>query len=309
MNKLSTAIVIVAVLSFSACTSENVSTSSPPDTSVVVPEVTVDLGAVGQADLAKSNPATDSGHNEQPDLLQQSSPDLSPPVEPVVEPPVGYRIRFAFDDKRQPDLETKTGAGMAAAVVGQPVVEAGGKVGPGSLSLDGNSCFMLPSSQAVDATGSTAVTVMAWVQLSDCDEAAHAVLSKTGQYTFHANCLGSPPASPTTRLSTTQRGGDTVFGMSMITLKAWHHIAVTWDGKLVTNYIDGVQVGQPARSPGQIIIDTGKMAGVGLGCSEVSSDGLKMGYPAFFRGKLDEVVLYDRAVTAQEIADYVKATR
>ncbi len=70
----------------------------------------------------------------------------------------------------------------------------------------------------------------------------------------------------------------------------WVHVAGTFDGKVERIYIDGKEQGSMDR-PGPVNPSTFHLI---LGNYEI-------GHPAFFNGLLDEVKIYDRAMTADEV--------
>lgn len=69
----------------------------------------------------------------------------------------------------------------------------------------------------------------------------------------------------------------------------YHHVAVTYDGAIVTVYADGVSVGS-----GSFDLDTGISAGTSIGAYS--------GYPAqSLTGEVDEVAIWNRALSASEV--------
>ncbi len=72
----------------------------------------------------------------------------------------------------------------------------------------------------------------------------------------------------------------------------WHHVAATWDGATGRIYIDGV------------LDTTGPMAGPPLTSNEPLTLGYA-GYHTYFDGRLDEVLILDRAASAGEVASLV----
>ncbi len=81
------------------------------------------------------------------------------------------------------------------------------------------------------------------------------------------------------------------FGSSK--LGQWHHIAATYDGKVMRVYIDGVQGGQLTFT-GSIITNNNPL-----------TIGNQTGYNSFFGGALDETRIWNRALSQCEIAQHM----
>ena len=73
----------------------------------------------------------------------------------------------------------------------------------------------------------------------------------------------------------------------------WHHVTGTWDGTTIKVYVDGVLDGSVAHSGS---LQTGQTNDAFIGRSGTSS-------PGYFEGRIDDVRLYDRALSIQEIFD------
>ena len=76
----------------------------------------------------------------------------------------------------------------------------------------------------------------------------------------------------------------------VLTPGVWHHIAGTYDGNEVVLYVDGLEVASAPRS-GQIATNN---SALNLG-NRANAD-------RAFDGSIDEVRIWDRALTASEIA-------
>jgi hypothetical protein len=78
-------------------------------------------------------------------------------------------------------------------------------------------------------------------------------------------------------------------GTAVLPLNTWSHVATTYDGTTIRAYVDGVQVGTKAQS----------------GALATSTQPLRFGgdalWPEWFKGSLDEIRVYDHALTAAEI--------
>lgn len=70
----------------------------------------------------------------------------------------------------------------------------------------------------------------------------------------------------------------------MLTPDAWHHVAATYDGSVMRVYIDGEEIGQGLEA---------KVA--------IQDSGALFRFGASFKGALDEVALYDRGLSREEV--------
>jgi hypothetical protein len=77
-----------------------------------------------------------------------------------------------------------------------------------------------------------------------------------------------------------------------VRLGQWQHVAATWDGATKRLYVDGVLIASMADAP--IVFDT---HGAQIGCDDniPSVDG-------YYDGSIDDLAIYDRALTSSEIA-------
>jgi concanavalin A-like lectin/glucanase superfamily protein len=79
----------------------------------------------------------------------------------------------------------------------------------------------------------------------------------------------------------------------------WHHIVGTYDGTQLQLYVDGVAAGNPRLHTGTILpMPKGGFLAIG------SEDGRRTNNPnepRYFHGDIDEVAIYRRALTPQEV--------
>lgn len=87
---------------------------------------------------------------------------------------------------------------------------------------------------------------------------------------------------------------DTAVGGS-VPAGVWSHVAGTYDGTTMRAYVNGVQVGTFARSATSIPLLTGTSA-LAVGADYNGSTAAE-----FFDGQMEEVRLYNRALTANEL--------
>jgi hypothetical protein len=83
-------------------------------------------------------------------------------------------------------------------------------------------------------------------------------------------------------------GDGTGFNLGAIGNVVWQHLAVTYDGSIFTAYLDGQPVG--TSPPGRMA----SFATLKIGSNRITTN--------FFKGRIDEVHIWNRALTAQEVA-------
>jgi hypothetical protein len=77
-----------------------------------------------------------------------------------------------------------------------------------------------------------------------------------------------------------------------LTMNQWHHLAITYDGAGMVTYVDGAASPRVLESA----VQYGTDSTVYLGCQEASTSVTK------FTGDMDELRIYDGALTAAELA-------
>ncbi len=161
----------------------------------------------------------------------------------------------------------------------------------GALLFDGvNDMATVLDSPVLDLT--TAMTIEAWVyptsNKDDGDDGWGAVVLKDGgtdpvYALYGVGRNGRPTATIATPTEMDVRAG------SDPPLNAWSHIAVTFDGATLRLYVNGVQVATRARS-----------ASIRTSANPLRIGGASIG-SEYFPGRIDEVRIYRRALTATEI--------
>lgn len=227
-------------------------------------------------------------------------PDLVPP--PKIPPPGGLAGYWSLDDSVMGTAQDMSGNNNNGMIRGATAVM--GKVGP-AYRFDGMSSITVPQSPSLDMAGSTSMTVMAWVFADPCTTGDAAVASKTGEYALFVHC-GSEIFEEET--STTGNGW-VPNGTHAISVGSWHHLAATWDGTTVRQYVDGLVTDQSHALGGSLSASgvLGSAYGFGIGCGNVPPSG--MGTVAYnFTGTIDEVVVYNRTLSPTELLNYFNAT-
>jgi len=167
----------------------------------------------------------------------------------------------------------------------------------GALALNGAGYVLVPSSASINGI-TTQVTVSAWVFLdgaiSATDLYGTAISRETGNTDLQFY-----------HLSLYQDGAPTLFiGMSPtivgvrvaasqnVAHRQWTHLAGTYDGARAVLYVNGVEVASRPIS-GTLPADTTPVI--------LGGNGNKVGITEWFPGSLDEIALFDRALSPEEI--------
>lgn len=142
------------------------------------------------------------------------------------------------------------------------------------------------------------VTVSAWVRNSGVPTSYDYILAKTldggkASYAFYTGSSGGLyfyVSGATYRLSDNAGAG--------IWDGGWHHIAGTYDGSVVRLFVDGSEIGTANTGPSAIAYGTAVFNG------DLSIGSYGNLNPALFdwRGDIDEIGFWNRALTADEVA-------
>jgi len=212
--------------------------------------------------------------------------------------PLGLAHSFPLDEGKGKQIADAVDGSRSGTVEGNAKWEAG-KIG-GALDFDGQTFVPLGEAGSVEHDGPFSFS--AWVFLTSNEPST--VLSKMDE----ANAFrGYDLIIEQGRVATHivhhwPDNGLKVIAKEPISLNAWHHVAVTYDGKAkgsgVAIYVDGKS--QPTEITtdtlsGKDTIKTDKPFHLGRRTSS-----------APFRGKLDEVQIYRAALSASEVAELAK---
>ena len=196
-------------------------------------------------------------------------------------PAPGIVAAYSFDEGLGSTAVDASGNGHPGAIVGAAWT-TGGRYG-GALSFDGTDDYVGLGSLGTFYQGG--FTLQAWVQKATgkSDVAVVGTWAGSGPMLW-VDHLAS-------RYHLTLNGGLSSYldsGQNPV-LGIWQHVAATYDGSTARYYIDGVQVASRA-------------VGSGAGASDVWRIGAYGSSPGgFFDGLIDDVRIYDRALSAAEV--------
>ncbi len=193
---------------------------------------------------------------------------------------------YNFDEGAGTTLTDRSGNGNHGTLNG-PAWSAQGKYG-GALSFDGtNDRVDIPDSDSLDAT--TGLTMEAWV-FPTVNNGTRDILIKEGPSVDYYN-LYARHASHGKPESNVYANGTNHFavGPTGLGTNAWKHVAGTYDGSALKLYVNGSLA---ATTP------VGGAIPVSAGALRVGGNSL---WGEYFRGRIDDVRIYNRALSASEV--------
>ncbi|GAA3607846.1 LamG-like jellyroll fold domain-containing protein [Microlunatus ginsengisoli] len=201
-------------------------------------------------------------------------------------PIAGLVGAWSFDEGTGSTAFDGSGQGNSGTVNG-PTWTAAGKYG-GALTFDGvNDRVDIPDRASLDLT--TNLTLSAWVRPTTLRSWSQAVLKENGNglsYALYATGETGNRPNGSLSIGGADRYIDATAGLSANT---WAHLALTYDGSTMRLYVNGAQVASRAQS----------------GAVPVSANPLRIGGNAvwgeWFSGQIDEVRVYNRALSATEV--------
>jgi hypothetical protein len=198
----------------------------------------------------------------------------------------GLVAYWTFDEGQGKIAADSSGNGLDGTLNGGAKWVAG-QLG-GALAFDGSDDFVeIPHNPLLSITGQ--ITIAAWTNMATTASGEMAIVSKGG---WAANDLP---------YELTETPGDVIFWQfyndegrdscspNSPAVGEWHHIAATYDGKVFKCYIDGklaeewAYAGTMPKNTASVTIGRRSRGGT------------------FFNGMIDDVAIYDRALTVDEI--------
>jgi hypothetical protein len=189
---------------------------------------------------------------------------------------------YGFDEGAGPTTADASGHGNTGTITNATWTTAG-KFGK-ALSFNGTSARVtVPDAPELQLT--TAMTLEAWVNPSVVSSAWRDVIYK-GRDNYYLEATSSSSARPAA--GGTFNAGP-LYGTTALAANVWAHLAATYDSATLRLYVNGVQASSVAR--------TGNIA-TSINPLQIGSDSF---FGQYFAGTIDEVRVYNRALTAGEI--------
>jgi glucose/arabinose dehydrogenase len=197
--------------------------------------------------------------------------------------PPGLVAAYAFDEGGGTTATDASGNGNTGTLSG--ATWTSGKYNSGLAFSGGFARVNVPDSASLDLT--TAMTLEAWVMPTTVTSAWRDVIYK-GNDMYYLMATSSRNGRPV--------GGGTIAGThreatapATIGVNTFTHLAVTYDGSAVRLFVNGTQVASTAAT-GSIVTSTNQL--------QIGGDSL---YGQYFAGTIDEVRIYNTALTQAQV--------
>jgi hypothetical protein len=198
--------------------------------------------------------------------------------------PGGLVAAYGFNSGSGVQVTDASGQGNTGTISSATWTTAG-KFGA-ALSFNGTSSWVtIADAASLDLT--SGMTIEAWVNPA-AGTGWRTVVLKEGSNTLAYSLYSANNASrPAAYVHTTGDVG--LNGTAAVPLNTWTHLALTYDGSALRIFVNGAQVNSRALA----------------GSATVTSGALRIGgnsvWGEYFKGLIDEVRIYNRALTAGEI--------
>src|SRR4249920_1718957 len=195
----------------------------------------------------------------------------------------GLVAAYGFDEGTGTAI--RDGSGLNNNGVASGTTWAAGKFGNALVFNGTNAQVTVPNAVSLQLT--TGMTLEAWVFPTTTPTGWRAIVDKNvdGYYLMASTDNGNRPSVG----GTWTNGNKNVFGTSVLPVNTWTHLASTFDGATVRLFVNGVQVASLAQTA----------------TFSVTTATLQIGADAYtgenFAGLIDEVRVYNRALSAAEI--------
>jgi hypothetical protein len=197
--------------------------------------------------------------------------------------PVGY---WKFDEGSGSAAADSSGNALTGTL--NNTAWGPGKIG-GALQFNGNNSYVQIGNPP-PLTMSAAVSMAAWILPTGPGlSAQNIIVSKEAQYEMGRY----PDGSIGWAFANTSPGWNWIKTNAVAPLNQWTHITVTYDGAFATTYVNGKRVDQRAA--------TGPIGSADPTNNDFRIGGRQVG-SQFFQGSVDEVQVFSRALSADEIA-------
>jgi hypothetical protein len=193
----------------------------------------------------------------------------------------GLVAAYAFDEGTGATAADSSGSGNTATL--HSVTWTGNAKFGNALSFNGSTSYLSAGTVALPAVNGPK-TISCWFYLSSKSNSSQSVIVLANQ----AQSASVQTGSKGSKIGALQFGDTWLVASNMPSLKTWHHFAYAFDGVQNRLYIDGVLAGTSTISLRAAAV-TSFQIGRWIAGSE------------YFKGAIDDVRVYNRALNSQEI--------
>ncbi|MGZ5347505.1 MAG: LamG-like jellyroll fold domain-containing protein, partial [Solirubrobacterales bacterium] len=210
--------------------------------------------------------------------VAEATTAVAPPTPP------GLAGAWAFDEGAGTTTADASGRGNAGTLIGASWTTQG-RYG-NALSFNGASTVRVADSASLDLT--TAMTLSAWIRPTALQSGWRTILQREADAYFLNASNSDGPLRPS---GGGTLGGNTQYlsGPTANPVDAWTHVALSYDGATLRLFVNGSQVSSRATA----------------GAIQTTDNPLWIGgnspYGEYFQGLIDEVRVYDRALSQADI--------
>jgi hypothetical protein len=227
--------------------------------------------------------STNTDRTASADVFHAPAESAPPPPPPTSS---GLVAAYAFDEGSGTTVADASGNGNTGTISGANWTSSG-KFGK-ALSFNGSTSWVsVADSASLDLSGG--MTVEAWLNPAAIGNWRTAVMKeKSGglAYALYAS-TGLAASAPSANVNPGTEAA--VAGSSGLPLNSWTHLAGTYDGTTIRLYLGGSLIASQAES-GNIAPSTAPLR---IGGNSVWGE--------YFQGQIDEVRIYNRALSTSEI--------
>jgi hypothetical protein len=194
---------------------------------------------------------------------------------------------YGFNESTGTSAADSSGSGNNGTLVNGPTHSSTSKYGL-ALQFDGvNDLVSVPDANSLDLT--TAMSIEAWVRPTALGSWRTVVLKERPGDLVYALYAGSRFESSNTWRPSAWIGPDPLGATTPLALNAWSHLATTYDGASWKFYVNGTLVASRVFTA---------PIGVSTGALRIGGNNI---WPEWFKGQIDEVRIYSRALSAAEV--------
>ena len=233
---------------------------------------------------------SDAGQRDRRFTMPDQDVNLVAHYEPIPEPPAppGRVLALGFNEGSGSTTADASGNGLHGTLLNAPSWVAAGRYGA-ALDFDGSD-DMVRVADAAPLDLTNAFTIAAWVRPDHLNGWQTLAMKSTASglaYGLYGSGFGNPRGAAFVDTGASERF---VRATTPLSTTSWQHFAVTYDGATARFYINGAAAGT-SPLPGPAITSNQPLF---IGGNTVWSD-------EDYQGLIDELQIYNRALTATEI--------